>query len=182
MTFWFPPTQRTNVENLPNNGKTIKNYGFSLYRTASQSQESIETDCLHLVQRRPDTWLECHGTPRPAVTRPPPSSWPEALTSGRERQKYLIEEYLFSPPTNKPTNQKNALTLSKHPCHVRFFEIFSRSTLPSSHEGRRPPIQVLQYPTCLLVFREMAPFVAISPFIFDPFSNLWYYSWNPCLI
>ena len=100
-----------------------------------------------------------------------PSSWPEALTSGRERQKYLIEEYLFSPPTNKPTNQKNALTLSKHPCHVRFFEIFSRSTLPSSHEGRRPPIQVLQYPTCLLVFREMAPFVAIYPFLFDPFST-----------
>ena len=108
-----------------------------------------------------------------------PSSWPEALTSGRERQKYLIEKYLFSPPTNKPTNQKNALTLSKHPCHVRFFEIFSRSTLPSSHEGRRPPIQVLQYPTCLLVFREMAPFVAIYPFVFDPFSYLWYYSFGP---
>ena len=105
-TFWFPPNQRTNVENFPNNGKTIKNHGLSLYRTASQNQESIETDCLHFVQRRPDTWLECHGTPLPAVTRPPPSSWPEALTSGRERQKYLIEKYLYSPPTNKQPTKK----------------------------------------------------------------------------
>ena len=175
-TFWLPPNQRTNVENFPNNGKTIKNHGLSLCRTTSQSQESIGTDCLHLVQRRPDTWLECHGTPMPAVTRPPPSSWPEALTSGRERQKYFIEKY--SPQTNKQPTKKNALTLSKHPCHVRFFEIFSWSTLPTSHEGRRSPIQVLQYPT-LLVFREMAPFAAISPFLFDPFSNLWYYSLGP---
>ena len=124
MTFWFPPTQRTDVENLPNNGKTIKNHGLSLYRTASQSQESIETDCLHLVQRRPDTWLECHGTPLPAVTRPPPSSWPEALTSGREKQKSLIEKCFFSPQTNKQATKKcSHLVRAPLSCKI-FWDIF----------------------------------------------------------
>ena len=88
---------------------------------------------------------------------------------------------LFFLPKQTSKQPKNALTLSEHPCHVRFFEIFSRSTL-SSHEGRRPPIQVLQYPTCLLVFEKWHLLPQYLLFYSTLSLICVIILWDPCLI